>query len=89
MNFYTYILFSEKTDRYYIGSTHDIDKRIERHNAGATASTKLGRPWKVIYREQFGSKSEAIKREIHLKRMKSRVYIESLINKTNAENSDG
>ena len=85
MAFYTYILFSEKTNKYYIGSTQDIDKRIEKHNAGATISTKSGRPWKVVYYEEFNSKSEAIKRENYLKRMKSRVFIESLINKS----SDG
>jgi putative endonuclease len=84
MAFYTYILFSEKTNRYYIGSTEDIDKRVEKHNAGATPSTKPGRPWKVVYREEFYSKSEAIKREIYLKRMKSRVFIELLINKGSA-----
>ena len=75
MSFFTYILFSEKTNKYYIGYTQDIDKRLERHNAGATPSTKPGRPWKLVYSEEFGSKTEAHKREVHLKRMKSRVYI--------------
>ena len=84
MAFYTYILFSEKTNKYYIGSTEDIDKRVERHNAGATISTKPGRPWKVVYHEEYCSKSEAIKRENYLKRMKSRIFIESLISESSA-----
>lgn len=32
-------------DRYYVGSTQDIDLRIERHNSGTTRSTKAGVPW--------------------------------------------
>ena len=80
MNFFTYILYSELRDRYYIGSTENIERRLERHNQGATKSTKSGRPWKVVYNEEYQTKSEAIKRELYIKRMKSRSYIESLIN---------
>ena len=82
MTYFTYILHSDKTNRFYIGSTHDIGKRLERHNSGVTPSTKSGRPWTVVYWEEYESKTEAIKREYYLKRMKSRILIESLINKT-------
>ncbi|MDP2918981.1 MAG: GIY-YIG nuclease family protein, partial [Dehalococcoidia bacterium] len=34
--FYVYILQSEKSGRYYIGSTGDIPTRLAQHNAGAT-----------------------------------------------------
>ena len=79
MDYFIYILFSEKLNRYYIGSTHNISQRLKRHNAGATKSTKAGRPWKVVYAEKYNSKTDAIKRENYLKRMKSRKFIESLI----------
>ena len=79
MSFYTYILFSEKLNRYYIGSTQNIHKRLDRHNAGATKSTKAGRPWVIVYSEEYESKSEAIKRENYLKSMKSRKFIKTLI----------
>jgi putative endonuclease len=79
MKFYTYILYSQNTDRYYIGSTSDLARRLDRHNAGATPSTKSGRPWRIVYFEEFNNKSDAIKRENHVKRMKSRVYIEKLV----------
>jgi len=81
MTHFVYILYSHSIDRHYIGSCSDIELRLSRHNAGATISTKSGRPWKVVYSEKFNSKTEAIKREIYLKRMKSRVFIESLIDK--------
>jgi putative endonuclease len=83
MAHYVYILYSEKVDRYYIGSTSNTEERIHRHNAGATPSTKQGRPWKIVYPEIFTSKTEAMQRENYLKRMKSRVYLEGLIAKKN------
>jgi putative endonuclease len=79
MPHFVYILYSETRDRYYIGSCANIQSRLLRHNAGATLSTKTGRPWKVTYFEQYDSKTDALKREIYLKRMKSRSFIEKII----------
>ena len=83
MPHFVYILFSQSRDRYYIGSCADVDQRLIRHNAGATLSTKSGRPWKVVYTEIHPTKTEALKRENNLKRLKSRVYLETLIRNTN------
>ena len=83
MAHYVYILYSDKSNHYYIGSTSNTEERIQRHNAGATPSTKQGRPWKIVYTEIFTSKADALQREIYLKRMKSRVYLEDLIAKKN------
>lgn len=66
MEYFRYILYSETKDSFYIGSTSDIEKRLERHNNGATPSTKPGSPWKIVYAETFSSKTEAIKRELQL-----------------------
>ena len=79
MSYYVYILYSQKTNHYYIGSSSDPDKRLLRHNAGATPSTKHGRPWKIVYTETFGNETDAIRRELYLKSLKSRVFIENLI----------
>ena len=89
MSHFIYLLYSETRDRYYIGSCADVNERLIRHNAGATLSTKSGRPWKVVYSETFSSKTEALKREFYLKRMKSRVYLEDLIRKSPQGSSAG
>ena len=78
-----YILFSQSHNRYYTGSCADVEQRLIRHNARATLSTKSGRPWKVVYSETHTTKTEALKRENYLKRLKSRVYLETLIQNTN------
>jgi len=45
---YVYIL-KGTTGRYYIGSTQDLENRLERHNSGMVHSTKrLGLPMKLI-----------------------------------------
>ena len=77
---FTYILYSGKIDRYYIGSTYDIKWRLERHNMGWGKFTKYGIPWELVYSEQFETKAEALKREREIKKKKSRKYIEELIN---------
>ena len=76
---FVYILYSENIDRYYVGSTDDLEWRLERHNMGWGKFTKGGIPWKLVYREVYQSKTEALKREREIKRKKSRKYIERLI----------
>lgn len=64
---FVYILKSLKSHRYYIGSSTDVDKRLVMHNHGSTRSTKLYRPWTIIYTETFQTRSDAEKREWFLK----------------------
>ncbi|MCC5936039.1 MAG: GIY-YIG nuclease family protein [Lunatimonas sp.] len=78
-----YILYSPKIDRFYIGSAEDMSNRLSHHNCGATPFTKRGAPeWKIVYLEPADSKSEARKRELQIKRMKSRKYLLKLIDQS-------
>ena len=79
--YYTYILFSEKLDRYYIGSTNNPGRRLERHNKGHSSYTRQGIPWKMVYIEPYNTRSEAFAREQQIKNKKSRRYIEALLRK--------
>ena len=48
----------------------DLNRRIETHNKGLGAKYTRGRlPVELVYQEVFESKSEAIKREIDLKKL--------------------
>ena len=78
--FYLYILYSPSRDKYYIGYTSDVQERVIEHNSGATNYTRSGKPWNLVYKEEFDLKLDAIKRELEIKRKKSRKYIEYLIN---------
>ena len=81
--FYTYILQSDKSKRYYIGHTSDLQERINRHNSGNVTATRNKGPWKIVYFEEFDSKLAANQRELNIKKMKSRTYIEKLIQSNN------
>ena len=86
--FYTYILKSIKSGRYYVGHTSNLEERLERHNSGKVTATKNKGPWVVMSYETFDTKSEANSRELYIKSMKSRVFIENLILKFNKPASD-
>jgi len=77
--YYTYILYSKKTNRFYVGHTNDLDRRMKYHNSGYNTSTKSGVPWEIVYVEEYKSKQEAFHREQEIKKKKSRKYIEGLI----------
>jgi putative endonuclease len=76
---YTYILFSAKLNKYYVGACTDLQKRLHEHNIGHSRFTSTGIPWEIKYSESFKTLQEAKKRELFIKRMKSRKYIESLL----------
>ena len=80
MVFYVYILKSLLNERYYIGSSDNPNERLIQHNNGRTPSTRPYRPWILAYTEEYNDRSMAVKRELYLKKMKSRVYLQQLIN---------
>ena len=52
----------------YVGYTNDLNKRIDLHNNNKGAKFTRGRKWKLIYKEKFNSKKEAISREYYIKK---------------------
>ncbi|MBI5403425.1 MAG: GIY-YIG nuclease family protein [Ignavibacteriae bacterium] len=81
MPYFTYIIKSKIKDRYYIGSCEDLTIRLNRHNSGGSISTKAYIPWEIVYYEEYTSKSEALKREFALKRIKNKDILRKIINK--------
>ena len=52
----------------YTGITTDVDKRLEAHRAGKGAKYTRGRgPLELVYREECGTHSIALKRELAIK----------------------
>ncbi|HLD90397.1 MAG TPA: GIY-YIG nuclease family protein [Patescibacteria group bacterium] len=55
---------------YYTGSTNDITKRFKNHiNGKGGRYTRSHKPIKVIYKENFKTKSDALKREVQIKKL--------------------
>lgn len=52
----------------YTGITNDLERRLIRHEQGKGAKYTRGRgPYKVLYREIFETKGQALKREAAIK----------------------
>ena len=80
MNFFVYILFSKKLNRYYIGQTLDVEERLQQHNLGLyeNASTKVANDWQLFWKLKCDSRKQAIQIESHIKRMRNQVYYMNL-----------
>ncbi len=68
MIYHVYMLKSlGKKSVTYVGYTNNLKKRVIQHNTGKGAKFTRGRKWKLIYKENFNSKKEAISREYYIK----------------------
>ena len=79
--FSVYIIWSKKLAKYYTGSTELApEKRLEQHNSSFNENsfTTNGIPWEVFLVIPCESRDQAIGVEKHIKKMKSRKYIENL-----------
>jgi len=74
---YVYVLLSQRTEQWYIGSTKDLQKRILRHNTKKNKSTKYGVPWRIIYYEASLKREDARAREKYLKSGMGRRYLKN------------
>ncbi|GAF95603.1 unnamed protein product [marine sediment metagenome] len=84
MKFWTYAIKSKSTGKIYIGHTSNFKLRLKRHNKilpikKKSYTYKNKGPWKLVYKEKFKTRKEAIKREKELKSFKGREFIRKLI----------
>ena len=73
--YYVYVLKSQKDEGWYIGSTRDIHQRLLSHNKGRVKSTKLRKPFVLIYSEKFNTRGEAEKAEKYYKSGAGRIKL--------------
>ena len=82
MSYYVYVILC-KDNSFYTGYTKDLDSRMRLHmNGKAARYTRMHRPQKIVYVEEFGSRAEAMRREKSVKRLKHSKKLE-LINSQN------
>ncbi len=70
MNFYVYLIISigNKKKISYVGYTNNLKKRLLEHNSSKGAKFTRGRKWKLIYKEKYKNKIDAMKNEYKLKK---------------------
>lgn len=79
--FFVYILYSTVADKYYTGYSVDPNARLNEHNEGRYEGSysSVVSDWELRLTIECESKKQALQIERHIKRMKSRVYIQNLI----------
>jgi putative endonuclease len=74
-----YIIYSEKLNRFYVGYTNNLLRRISEHNRLKGKYTDIGIPWILVHSEEFKDKKAARDRELFIKSRKSKQFIINLI----------
>ena len=79
--FYIYAIYNHEANKFYIGQTENLPKRLDEHNQhtfkGYTA--RFPGEWKFIYQESASTRSEALKREKQLKSFRGREFVKKYI----------
>lgn len=81
MFYYTYVLYSSKDGKHYIGHTDNLKARLAKHNDGKVTSTKPRRPLKLVYFEGCLSLAGSIRREKYFKSGFGRRFLNSRLTK--------
>lgn len=65
--------------RYYIGSTNNLERRLNDHQQGKVKATRYIRPIALVFFQHCESLTGARKLEYQLKSKKSRIIIEQIM----------
>ena len=76
-----YYLYSEKINKFYIGKTNDLQRRLFEHNNSSEKYTQRGTPWKFVNYIICKNNSDATIIENKLKKARNKKYTEWYFNK--------
>jgi putative endonuclease len=79
MKSFLYILKSEKSGFFYVGSTTNLNTRLKFHNYGLGKATRYRRPYKLVFYQEFDNIKLAQKAEAKIKSWKRKNFIEKII----------
>ncbi|MBU0649610.1 GIY-YIG nuclease family protein [Patescibacteria group bacterium] len=74
--YFVYVI-RNKNGLLYKGSTENLEKRLAEHNRNGKTWTNIRRPWEVVYKECYNSRSDAVKRECFFKTGKGREFLKT------------
>ncbi len=70
MAYFVYLIVTKVGSKFisYVGSTNNVQKRVDLHNNSKGAKFTRGRQWKIAYSKKYDTKSLALKAEYKLKK---------------------
>ncbi len=81
--YFVYVLKSLENSKSYVGSTHNLQRRLEEHNSKKHFYTKRHAPWQIVYSEQYDTLRDARGREKYLKSATGRRFLKEKVFKNN------
>ncbi len=84
MDIFTVYVIMNENNKIYIGQTSDLENRLKRHNGllrnkAKSFTSKNKGEWKLVYKEDFSTRKEAMGREKQLKSCRGREFIKNKI----------
>ena len=76
---YVYVLRSIKDGQFYIGSTSDVQRRLQQHQRGENVSTAKRLPVELLYFEAHRSKEDTLRKEKYFKTTKGKVTLRQVL----------
>jgi putative endonuclease len=80
-----YVLQSESSGKFYIGSAQDLPSRLAEHNRSHSPYTRNRGPWILKHSEDHPSLAEARHRERQIKSWKSHRCVQELIDRSSGQ----
>ena len=80
MSYFVYIIYSCSFDKFYIGQTQDLNRRLRWHNSKEfkQAYTSPANDWDIFWSLKCPSREVALKIENYIKAMRNRKYYNAL-----------
>ena len=75
--YFAYVIKSVSHDYFYKGHCKDLEVRLRQHNSGMTKSIRPFMPFVIVYYEEYGTLSEAVKREKYFKSSRGRAFLKN------------
>jgi len=79
MKYTVYILISAE-GKYYIGQTNNLVRRLFQHKNGLSKWTRKYNGWKLVYSQEYDTRSLAVRREREIKSYKGGMVFKQLLN---------
>lgn len=82
LQYCVYILLSQKDNKFYIGSTTNLKKRLTNHFHGYAKATAPRRPFTLIFCEYYLSNRDALRREKYFKTTAGKKTLKLMLEKS-------
>ena len=79
MKWFLYILKSDVCEKFYIGISQNPTRRLEYHNTIEKGFTSRYRPWRLVFKKYYETRTEAHSAEMRIKYWKSKAAIKKIL----------